>query len=50
MTQEEITEILCQIIEMQNGVIKNLAAALHVDLAYNDEVKRIERLKKKLEV
>lgn len=50
MTLQEVIETQAKIIEMQNQLNQDLAAALNVDLAYNEEVRRIEELKKKLEV
>lgn len=50
MTLQEVIETQAKIIEMQNRLNQDLAAALNVDLAYNEEVRRIEELKKKLEV
>ncbi len=49
MTPQEVIEVQGRIIEMQNQLNQRLAAALNVDLAYNEEAKRIEELKKKLE-
>lgn len=50
MTLQEVIESQAEIIELQNKLVRTLAAGLNVDLAYNEEVRRIEELKKKLEV
>lgn len=50
MTLDEVIEVQTEIIELQNRLIRDFAAATNVDLAYNEEVNRIEKLKKKLEV
>lgn len=47
MTLDEVIETQAEIIDRQNRLIRNLAAAVNVDLAYNDEMKRIEELKTK---
>ncbi len=49
MTPQEVIEVQGRIIEMQNQLNQQLATDLNVDLAYNEEAKRIEELKKKLE-
>lgn len=50
MTLQEVIENQAEIIELQNKLVLTLAAGLNVDLAYNEEVRRIEEIKKKLEV
>ena len=50
MTLQEVIEIQGKIIEMQSQLNQDMAAALNVDLAYNEEARHIEELKKKLEV
>lgn len=48
MTLDEVIETQSEIIDLQNQLILNLAAAVNVDLAYNAEMKRIEELKEKV--
>lgn len=48
MTLDEIIETQSEIIDLQNQLIRNLAAGFNVDLAYNAEMKRIEELKEKV--
>lgn len=50
MTLQEVIEVQAKVIEMQSRLNQQLAAALNVDLAYNEEMKCIEELKKKLNV
>lgn len=50
MTLDEIIETQSEIIDCQNKLIRSLATFVNVDLAYNEEMKRIKKLKKKLEV
>ncbi len=49
MTLDEIIETQSAIIELQSKLIRELGAVLNVDLAYNEEARRIEELKEKLE-
>ena len=49
MTLEEVIETQAEIISLQNALIQNLAAALNVELAYNEEAERIAKLKEILE-
>ena len=49
MSLEEVIETQAEIIELQNALIQNLAAALNVELAYNEEAERIAKLKGTLE-
>lgn len=48
MTLDEVIETQSEIIDLQNQLIRNLAAGCNVDLAYNAEMKRIEELKEKV--
>lgn len=48
MNLDEVIETQAAIIEMQSGLIRKLAAALNIDLAYNDEVARVRKLEEKL--
>lgn len=48
MTLDEVIETQSEIIDCQNKLIRNLAAFVNVDLAYNEESERIEKLKEKL--
>ena len=48
MSLEEVIETQGEIIELQNVLIQNLAAALNVELAYNEEAERIAKLKENL--
>ena len=48
MTLEEVIETQTEIISLQNALIQNLAAALNVELAYNEEAERIAKLKENL--
>lgn len=48
MSLEEVIETQSEIIELQNVLIQNLAAALNVELAYNEEAERIAKLKENL--
>lgn len=49
MTLEEVIETQAEIISLQNVLIQNLAAAMNVELAYNEEAERIAKLKGTLE-
>lgn len=49
MTLDEIIETQSTIIELQSKLIRELSAVLNVDLDYNEEARRIEELKEKLE-
>lgn len=48
MTLDEVIETQSEIIDLQNQLIRNLAAGFNVDLAYNAEMKHIEELKEKM--
>ena len=48
MTLDEVIETQSEIIDLQNQLIRHLAAGFNVDLAYNAEMKRIEELKEKV--
>lgn len=50
MTLQEVIEKQAEIIDLQNKLVLTLAAGLNIDLAYNEEMARIEELKKKLGV
>ena len=50
MTLEEVIETQTEIIRLQNALIQNLAAAMNVELAYNEEAERIAKLKGTLEI
>ena len=49
MSLEEVIETQGEIIELQNALIQKLASALNLELAYNDEMERIAKLKGTLE-
>lgn len=48
MTLQEVIEKQAEIIELQNQLIRKFGAALNLELSYNDEVERIQKLKEKL--
>lgn len=48
MSLEEVIETQAEIIELQNALIQNLAAAMNIELAYNEEAERIAKLKENL--
>ncbi len=45
---EEALEVQAEIIDAQTKLIKDLATALHINLDYNEEARRVEALKEKL--
>lgn len=49
MSLEEVIETQSEIISLQNALIQNLAAAMNIELAYNEEAERIAKLKGTLE-
>lgn len=48
MSLDEVIETQSTIIDLQNQLIRRFGAALNLELSYNDEVKRIRKLKEKL--
>lgn len=48
MTLDEVIETQSEIIDCQNKLVRTMAAALNVDLAYNEEMKHIEELREKV--
>lgn len=50
MTLEEVIETQSEIIDCQNKLIMKLATDLNIELAYSEEITRITKLKKELEV